>query len=102
MVKQLRTHNLFLFLIHAAFLVFFLLNRVYLMTYVNIFSVTLYLINFYLFEKEKYKVVFNIIYFEIVFHALAGVLVLGSESGLAMLSLAVIPIIFYYECCTGR
>ncbi|MBE6015190.1 MAG: GGDEF domain-containing protein [Lachnospiraceae bacterium] len=97
MVKELRRHNILLFLIHAVFLLFFLITRIYLMAYINIFSVTAYLLNLYILEKEHYRLAFNVVYFEILFHSIFGIIILGHSSGFIMLAIAVVPFIVYYD-----
>lgn len=73
----------------------FLISHVEIMTIVNIFSILTYFIAYLLRTKVRPKLVFAVIYAEIIIHLIIGIIVLGDGTGLELYCLTMIPVNFY-------
>lgn len=80
----------------ACMLVVFLFVPAWPMVLVNICSIALYLFCYARSKKGKnLLLIFNLSYAEILLHSVAGVLIMGEESGFALFLIAVLPLGYY-------
>ena len=94
--------NASLLLIHVGFLAFFFANSIYVMVYVNMFSMIAYLVNFQLIARAKWKTYMTTTFLEVMLHMFFAVLCVGMSAGFQMYFLGCIAIIFYVEYVTAK
>lgn len=94
--------NALLLVLHAGFLAFFFVNAVYVMVYVNIFSLLTYLINFQIISAGKLRVYMTSTFLEVMLHMFFAVLCVGLDSGFHLYFFGCIAVILYVEYLTVR
>lgn len=88
--------NGMLLIIHLCLLIMFVVMQCTFMTYVNVFSVITYLINFY-WAKKSLKMFFTVAYVEILLQMILGVSAVGWDCGFQMYGFALILTIYYCD-----
>lgn len=94
--------NTSLLLIHIGFLVFFFSNAVYVMVYVNMFSMIVYAINFELIFMKKLRAYMTTTFMEVMLHMFFAILCVGTGAGFQLYYFACIAVIFYVEYMTSK
>ncbi len=87
-------------LMHVTFFVIFVVIKLYTMVIFNIFSVALYTLMGALCERDNFEdhplLWINLMYFEIVIHAVLCTIFLGAETCFFLYSMMTIPVAIYY------
>lgn len=94
--NQLLVNTTFLF-IHVAMFFMFTYFHVYMMTFVNLVSITSYLVGYYYIYHNRYMIVFYITYFEVLLHLVLATIAVGTQCGFWILGTALTPYIYFTE-----
>lgn len=87
--------NSLMFIFHAIFLIVFYLLKVKELVYINIGSLIIYAINFFVIKKHHVKTFLTLLLFEIWVHLYATTICCGWDFGFALYPFAMISVIFY-------
>ncbi|RDU24565.1 GGDEF domain-containing protein [Anaerosacchariphilus polymeriproducens] len=87
--------NLTLLIIHILLFLLFMYLKASIMAYVNIVSITIYTIAFYVIRKKWYIIFLRMVYIEILIHMLLASIIMGWGYGFQLYSFFIIPNIYY-------
>ncbi len=91
--------SLSMLVVHTALLIFFKIIGVDLMFYINIGSVFLYLLSFGVVYLGKKKLLFWLIFFEVLIHMIFATVSCGWDCGFELYSFGLITCIFLIKIC---
>lgn len=90
---------------HAALMVFFAFESLFLMTFIDGLSMLLYVFCYMQAKQNKrLLLIFNLSYGEIMLHALLSAIFMGVDSGFALFPIALLPLGYYatYNFTSGK
>lgn len=88
--------NIIVLIIHIALLCLFIVGQVKVMVYVNLFSITYYVIILF-FSKKHFYLFTRLTCIEVIIHSMLATLTLGWEWGFELYFFAICPIVFYFD-----
>ena len=87
--------NSLMFIFHAIFLIIFYFLQVKELVFINIGSLIIYTVNFFVIKKRHVKTFLSLFLFEIWVHLYVATICCGWDFGFALYPFAMISVIFY-------
>ncbi len=95
----LQFSSVLLELCHMCILLMFLYAGVYFMVAVNVVSLLIYVVSFFIAKKSNYRMFYSFVYIEVCIHIILATLMIGEDAGFMLHWIAILSIL--YMCCYG-